>query len=362
MSYDFPNSPVVGQVYQGYTWDGTVWRLSSPSLGAADHIESPAYNMWAGFKATAAFVVNDKQDSSGNDLLRLNNNGRIDLRGVTGSAVIYGGSLSSTLTAHALVVAAVSADGATPGAGFNLYGYDNTSRPGGIDFVVSSATGVQSVGGYMDRAGTLTATRLIANGNITAAQDFISSTAAAILNTTGAGTIYLRPNGVGSGTGQVTVGSGGDLTVTGGFTYAGIGLRCRAGAAGGYGGSGFNTNWGGSALAVWVDSTNIGNMTVSSDYRIKKDVVDLPGMWDTVKALRPISYTQAAYDIMEADNKPRWGFIAHELQQTMIMDAATGFKDVPDMIQSPNPWTIIAALNKALQEAMQRIEALEAKP
>jgi hypothetical protein len=29
-------------------------------------------------------------------------------------------------------------------------------------------------------------------------------------------------------------------------------------------------------------------------------------------------------------------------------------------IQAPNPWTVIAALTKALQEAMARIEALEA--
>jgi hypothetical protein len=44
----------------------------------------------------------------------------------------------------------------------------------------------------------------------------------------------------------------------------------------------------------------------------------------------------------------------------MTQSAATGYKDEPDALQSPNALTIIAALTKALQEAMSRIEALEA--
>ena len=62
-----------------------------------------------------------------------------------------------------------------------------------------------------------------------------------------------------------------------------------------------------------------------------------------------------------ADGVERWGFLAHELQDALIMDAATGYKDTTEEIQSPNPWTVIAALTKALQEAMARIEALEAR-
>ena len=64
--------------------------------------------------------------------------------------------------------------------------------------------------------------------------------------------------------------------------------------------------------------------------------------------------------LFAADDIERWGFIAHELQATLTPSAATGEKDSPDTIQSPNPFTLIAALTKALQEAMVRIEALEA--
>jgi hypothetical protein len=139
---------------------------------------------------------------------------------------------------------------------------------------------------------------------------------------------------------------------------------------------------------MWIDTTNLGTIAYTSDYRIKKDVADLPSKWDTVKALRPISYTlqdfnppseikrrveeaaknatrggeakPASGPFIVGDDIERWGFIAHELQETLIGDAATGVKDSPDTIQSPNPFTVIAALTKALQEAMTRIEALEA--
>jgi hypothetical protein len=129
-------------------------------------------------------------------------------------------------------------------------------------------------------------------------------------------------------------------------------------------------------MQMWVDNVQNGTVNVTSDYRIKTNVKELPSMWDRVKALRPISYNHKDYTpsvlkskedgsppdpMITGDPKPRWGFIAHELQDTLILDAATGVKDAPDVIQSPNPWTVIASLTKALQEAMARIEALEAK-
>lgn len=180
----------------------------------------------------------------------------------------------------------------------------------------------------------------------------------------------------------------------------GTGMMCKGGQGGAYGNDVFNSFWTGSALQAWVNTSNLGNFTISSDYRIKKDVIDLPGMWDIVKALRPIKYTHADFTLpvetearrkaiterkqqiadgmikpedaeqlppladpnapfFRGDDIEHWGFIAHELQDTLTLTAATGHKDSPDHIQSPNPFTVIAALTKALQEAMGRIEALE---
>jgi hypothetical protein len=61
----------------------------------------------------------------------------------------------------------------------------------------------------------------IFTGSVTAVQNFISSTAALVLATTGAGVVYLRPNGSGSAVGQTTVNSAGDMSVNGDVVSAG---------------------------------------------------------------------------------------------------------------------------------------------
>jgi hypothetical protein len=173
------------------------------------------------------------------------------------------------------------------------------------------------------------------------------------------------------------------ITATAGI-ISGYGFSVRQGTTGPTKSNFFNIDYGGgTAVGVYIDATYMGNITWTSDYRIKKDVIDLPGMWETVKKLRPIKYTQAAFSppshlahvakakadgqpiaegpLFAADNIERWGFIAHELQKATITSVATGEKDSPDIIQSPNAWVLIAALTKTLQEAMVRIEALEAR-
>jgi hypothetical protein len=184
-----------------------------------------------------------------------------------------------------------------------------------------------------------------------------------------------------------------------GRVAVGKAIKCRAGINGILPGYDFNLNWTSAVLDCWIGATNIGYLQHTSDYRIKKDVIDLPSSWEAVRALRPVKYTQANYTAPaeiearakealriklmneekrakgeeEIDTKPavsghtfvaddveRWGFVAHELQETLIASAATGTKDDPVNVQAPNQWTVIAALTKALQEAMARIEALEA--
>lgn len=161
-----------------------------------------------------------------------------------------------------------------------------------------------------------------------------------------------------------------------GWVAIGFGILGRNGfTVGSYGSNCYNFYWFTGQLVAFVDNTYLGAVSVSSDYRIKKDVINLPGMWNTVKALRPIKYTHADYtpprhkdapdvtpsQLFMSDNIERWGFVAHELQETLLPSAATGVKDEPHTIQSPNLLPLVAALTKALQEAMVRIEALEAK-
>jgi hypothetical protein len=113
------------------------------------------------------------------------------------------------------------------------------------------------------------------------------------------------------------------------------------------------------------------------DYRIKEDIAPLASTWDHIKALRPIRYRQKEFSfqplpapaqrsstnipLIEADDRERWGFIAHELQETLGETAATGSKDHPDRLQAPNLMALVAALTKTIQEMQARIETLEAR-
>ncbi len=178
-----------------------------------------------------------------------------------------------------------------------------------------------------------------------------------------------------------TVNASGNISTTGqlicGGTVQSIGYQCRQGISGGFSGNAFNAYYvSGTGHTQWyIDGAYQGDLAYQapSDYRIKKNVAPLPTMWDRVMALNPISYTHEEFTPpnvpanpdgspwIEDDGKERWGFIAHELQETLIADAATGVKDDPAILQAPNPWTVIATLTRALQEAMARIEALEAR-
>lgn len=87
------------------------------------------------------------------------------------------------------------------------------------NFSVSAAF---TVGGNTTLSGALGVTGSITtSGFVTVNQNFISSTGAVVVGTTGAGAVYLRPNGVGSGTGQMTVDSAGNVVINGSLTVTG---------------------------------------------------------------------------------------------------------------------------------------------
>jgi hypothetical protein len=149
------------------------------------------------------------------------------------------------------------------------------------------------------------------------------------------------------------------MAATGGISSS-VGYATKAGMSGAIGANRFNFDWNGNLIA-WVDNVNVGQVAIVCDYRIKQNVATLPSTWDKVKALNPIKYNYKENQqfMTKNDNIEHWGFLAHELQSTLVMDAASGVKDAENILQSPNPLVIIAALTKALQEAMTRIEALE---
>ena len=113
-------------------------------------------------------------------------------------------------------------------------------------------------------------------------------------------------------------------------------------------------------MQCWVDASNVGNVGLSSDYRIKENIaLQTESGIDKIKQLKPVTYKFTDYEVFKADGVTREGFIAHEVQE-VIPSGVNGVKD-GDEIQSLNIDAITSVLTKALQEAVAKIETLEAK-
>jgi hypothetical protein len=247
------------------------------------------------------------------------------------------------------------------GSNFNLIRYNNAGAAGDTVFQVIRDTGNAYI--YHSLYVTLdcVANTFKGNDNVT------------ILGTTTNGTIYFRPNGSGSSANQSTIDLngnmviGGALTATGAITanaansgevLAGQGLRCKLKASStSYTTSHANFSYDG-LPCITIDETlfRITGVVVC-DYRIKQDVKPLDSTWERIKAFKPISYKHRDYEIIKADGLERYGFIAHELAETLPTMAA-GEKD-GEHLQSVDLLPVVAMLTKALQEAQLRIEALE---
>ena len=126
--------------------------------------------------------------------------------------------------------------------------------------------------------------------------------------------------------------------------------------------SGFGINFlsvagSGVGSIAWTGSAT--NYNTSSDYRLKTDVQAMTGASARVQALKPVNFEWLA------DGSRTDGFLAHELQ-AVVPEAATGTKDAVDEDGNPeyqgiDQSKLVPLLTAALQEALARIEALEAK-
>jgi hypothetical protein len=97
----------------------------------------------------------------------------------------------------------------------------------------------------------------------------------------------------------------------------------------------------------------------SSDYRLKEDIIEIDGSIDRLKALKPCNFK------WKSDGTRADGFIAHEAQE-VVPEAVTGTKDAVDEEGNPDYQGIdqaklVPLLTKALQEAVAKIESLEAR-
>jgi hypothetical protein len=98
----------------------------------------------------------------------------------------------------------------------------------------------------------------------------------------------------------------------------------------------------------------------SSDYRLKENVVGVTGASERVQQLNPVRFNFIADPDKTVD-----GFLAHEVQD-VVPEAITGTKDAVDADGNPDYQGIdqsklVPLLTAALQEALGKIETLEAR-
>jgi hypothetical protein len=118
----------------------------------------------------------------------------------------------------------------------------------------------------------------------------------------------------------------------------------------------------GNVLSFYKVTTLVGSISVtttatafntSSDYRLKEDVQPMVGASDRVLALNPVNF------VWKVDGSRVDGFLAHEAQ-AVVPEAVTGEKDGEEM-QAIDQSKLVPLLTAALQEALQKIDALEAR-
>jgi hypothetical protein len=119
-------------------------------------------------------------------------------------------------------------------------------------------------------------------------------------------------------------------------------------------------NQGSTAGSITTNTTTTTQYNTSSDYRLKENIVPMSNGIDRLLQLKPSRFNFIPDPDITVD-----GFVAHEVQ-TIVPEAITGEKDAVDdegnpVYQGIDQSKLVPLLTAALQEAITRIETLEAK-
>ena len=98
----------------------------------------------------------------------------------------------------------------------------------------------------------------------------------------------------------------------------------------------------------------------TSDYRLKENIIGMTGGIDAVKQLNPIKF-----NFISSPERTVEGFLAHEVQE-VVPQAVGGEKDAEideegKGYQQLDSSQLVPTLTAALQEAIAKIESLEAR-
>jgi hypothetical protein len=242
-----------------------------------------------------------------------------------------------------------------------LTGTVNVNSPAGTLPIANGGTGTSSttycsltsnVSGQLPIANGGTGSSTLAGAGIptlTANNAFTQSSFGATTSAGSTQALVVRPNASGGGTtvGLLTQNNG---TSTGMVIFTdSTGTRLSS------------YNFSGSEVGYITTNGSTCTLNNFSDYRLKENVLAFTGAAIRVKQLKPKTFTW----IKNPSVGVAEGFLAHELQE-VVPNAVHGAKDAVDENNQPeyqgvDTTALIPLLTAALQEALSRIEALEAK-
>ncbi|HWB38414.1 MAG TPA: tail fiber domain-containing protein [Rugosimonospora sp.] len=219
-------------------------------------------------------------------------------------------SQNATFAGNIIAQGGVTASGSLTASGGTVYG------GAGINIGGTTAGAValrpQGAASATNQAVLDTGGNLTLAGALYAGQNFISTTGNWVAGPTGAGNIYLRPNGIGSTSGQVQVASNGLVTGT--------------------------------------------DFQATSDARLKADVQPLRRGLDALKHMLPRQYVKYSDETHAGEGKVEVGFLAQEVREVLPEAVDSG----SDGYLGVSHGQVTALLAAALLELDTRLAALEA--
>lgn len=179
----------------------------------------------------------------------------------------------------------------------------------------------------------------VVSGDITStasvkASSFAGASTAVLASAGSTGAVSLRPNGVGSTSGEMYVLGSGDAQVSGNITASGagfIGSSTARLATSSSGGSislrpnGYGSTSGEAFVLGNGNMTIAGTLTQNSDYRIKTQVenIDIHDAAASLRQLAPVTYI----DMRASEDGRRSGYLAHEATDAGLGLLVSGEKD-----------------------------------
>ena len=352
----FPGSPVSGQLHwesdTGILWiyytdaNSSQWVQATGSGG--DNV-SAAADMSIGFRTGGnRFVVNDKADLTGTDVMTVNEAGQLV---TTGNLNVNGGTINCT-TYQGWGTSFIAG---TASAG-TVY-----LRPNGTGSTTGQTT-IDSAGSMIVATNFSTAT-----GRVTAGNDiFAGAGTNIILAPTTAGTVYLRPGTAGVTTGQTTIDSAGTMTVVAPYsaTGAAAGLTITAGRIS----QSTTATTTSTHHAFYSPNGNVGNIqtnasatayVTSSDARLK----EFKANYDPAEAIAIIRADPVKSFTWKATGEDAVGWFA---QSSYAVDKNLALPPPEEAKDDDDRWGIdygrrTPYLWAALTHALDKIEALEAR-